>query len=119
MYMYRNISNDQSTNDLLTQLYPFFIPDELASELSSKSGSPSPIIHHGGREFRDFRESSVASTRSSLGGAEDAEAIAAGVSEVTAMRDERYPSPFSRHGGSMTSLGVSKYTEFVVWYVRT
>eukprot|EP00095_Tigriopus_kingsejongensis_P011672 maker-scaffold59_size442576-snap-gene-2.13 protein:Tk11672 transcript:maker-scaffold59_size442576-snap-gene-2.13-mRNA-1 annotation:"hypothetical protein TcasGA2_TC001061" len=69
----------------LTNTNRIKLKNDIASEMSSKSGSPSPVI------TRDFRESSV-NSRSSLE-TNDGE-----------IRDERYPSPFNK-SGSLSSLG--------------
>ena len=65
--------------------------------MSSKSGSPSPVI------TRDLRESSVHSiaSRSSLASVETNEES----SNSDFVRDERYPSPFNK-ANSMSSLGL-------------
>ena len=72
------------------------IPDDLVSELSSKSGSPSPAILH-----RELRESSVASKSSQETNDTNSEFDYGG-----GMREERFPSPFNKQG-SLSSLGVS------------
>ena len=91
----------------------YFFSDDAASDFSSKSGTPSPIlggprVPHGviaSRDLvRDFRESSVHSRTSSHGG--DPEEFSN--REESIPRDDlsqRHPSPFNRT--STSSLGVS------------
>ena len=93
--------------------FSFFFSDDAASDFSSKSGTPSPIlggprVPHGviaSRDLvRDFRESSVHSRTSSHGG--DPEEFSN--REESIPRDDlsqRHPSPFNRN--STSSLGVS------------
>uniref|UniRef100_A0A0K2TY91 C2 domain-containing protein n=1 Tax=Lepeophtheirus salmonis TaxID=72036 RepID=A0A0K2TY91_LEPSM len=59
------------------------------NDLSSKSGTPSPVIG------REIRESSVCS-RSSVDTNDEGDVVS---------RDERFPSPFTKHG-SLSNLGV-------------
>ena len=95
----------------------FSITDDAASDFSSKSGSPSPILGgprlpHGvvaSRDLvRDFRESSVHS-RSSHGDHEESpfreESIPRSDYGEERQSSQRHPSPFNR--ASNSSLGVS------------
>ena len=90
----------------------FLISDDAASDFSSKSGTPSPIlggprVPHGviaSRDLvRDFRESSVHSRTSSHGDHEECH-----LREESVPREDqaslRHPSPFNRTSNS--SLGV-------------
>ncbi|XP_071747150.1 uncharacterized protein [Lepeophtheirus salmonis] len=63
--------------------------DDANNDLSSKSGTPSPVIG------REIRESSVCS-RSSVDTNDEGDVVS---------RDERFPSPFTKHG-SLSNLGV-------------
>ena len=87
-----------TTVEINTFFVPLSLSDDLVSELSSKSGTPSPAVHH-----RDLRESSVAS-RSSLETNDTNSEFDFGGGG--GMREERFPSPFNKQG-SLSSLGVS------------
>jgi len=95
--------------------FVFFVTDDAASDFSSKSGSPSPILGgprlpHGvvaSRDLvRDFRESSVHS-RSSHGDHEESpfreESIPRSDYGEERQSSQRHPSPFNR--ASNSSLG--------------
>ena len=94
--------------------FPFTFADD-ASDFSSKSGTPSPIlggprVPHGviaSRDLvRDFRESSVHSRSSSHGDCHDDFFREESVPRE-ADQSQRHPSPFNRTANS--SLGVSLY----------
>ena len=111
-YHYTNIDINIYIYELVILIFHFF-SDDAASDFSSKSGTPSPIlggprVPHGviaSRDLvRDFRESSVHSRTSSHGG--DPEEFSN--REESIPRDDlsqRHPSPFNRN--STSSLGVS------------
>ena len=104
---------------ILNNFFPFFITDDAASDFSSKSGTPSPIlggprVPHGviaSRDLvRDFRESSVHSRTSSHGDRDLMIDDHSSTREESIPRDDpsqRHPSPFNRN--STSSLGVSYF----------
>ena len=104
----------------------FFVTDDAASDFSSKSGSPSPILGgprlpHGvvaSRDLvRDFRESSVHS-RSSHGDHEESpfreESIPRSDYGEERQSSQRHPSPFNRASNSSLGVSVSIHSGFVL-----
>ena len=108
---------------LKTQFLFMFFSDDAASDFSSKSGTPSPILGgprlpHGvvaTRDLvRDFRESSVAS-RSSHGDHEESPFREESIPrDYENQANQRHPSPFNR--ASKSSLGVSFSNETFIFF---